>query len=196
VTVGRRRLLGAGLGALGVPVAGCTDDSDPDPSGADGGDSTEATPEETSTGETAAPSERGSPTDAGDEPTPTDELDLSEANVVGVEADGSDGEVRFSVTLIHDDEGEAGYANWWQVETLEGDRLGRRDLAHPHGTQEFTRSETVSVPSGVDCVVVRAHDQTHGYGGQSMLFDPGSGATRAARQGSDPSSFDPGDCPE
>ena len=198
MTVGRRRLLTAALGALGVPLAGCTDDSAPPAGGSDAANSTEATPGETSATATGDPSTEASPTDSGDDPAPTDERDLREANVVGTEADDSEGEdeVQFSVTLIHDDEGEKGYANWWQVETLDGDRLGRRSLAHPHGTREFTRSETVSVPPGVDCVVVRAHDQTHGYGGQSMLFDPGSGATRVVRQGSDPAAFDPEDCPE
>jgi hypothetical protein len=119
----------------------------------------------------------------GDTATP-DSLDLREANAVGVtvEAQG-DGQYRFDVTLIHDDEGEEGYANWWQVETTGGERLGRRELLHAHGTQEFTRSETVSVREGVTRVVVRGHDQTHGYGGQAMVVDLTTGETRAVRQG-------------
>ncbi len=41
------------------------------------------------------------------------ELDLREANVVGVElTDESGGDYRFDVTLYHDDDGEDGYANW------------------------------------------------------------------------------------
>jgi len=123
------------------------------------------------------------------EATASTDLDRREANVVAVEIERLDGGYRFDVTLYHDDDGEAGYANWWQVETVDGERLGRRELAHPHGTREFTRSATVSVPDGTTCVVVRAHDQTHGYGGQAMLVHVETGATTAVRQGSDRTSM-------
>jgi hypothetical protein len=124
------------------------------------------------------------------------DLDLREANVTAVAVSAVDGgAVRFDVTLIHDDDGEDGYANWWQVETLAGERLGRRDLLHPHGTREFTRSETVTVPPAVDCVAVRGHDRTHGYGGRAMLVDPRSGATRPVDQGSDPVGMADEPCP-
>jgi len=140
--------------------------------------------------------------DGGRSPTATasqeagdgDELDLREANVTGVAVEESGGEHRFDVTLIHDDEGEDGFANWWQVERLDGEQLGRRDLAHAHGTREFTRSDTFELPD-VDCVVVRGHDQTHGYGGQAMLVTVATGATRAVRQGTDRQSFEGADCP-
>jgi hypothetical protein len=56
-------------------------------------------------------------------------------------------------------------------------------LRHAHGTREFTRSETVSVPESVTRVVVRGHDQTHGYGGQAMVVDLTTDETRAVRQG-------------
>ena len=99
------------------------------------------------------------------------------------------------MTLIHDDDGEDGYANWWQVETPDGDRLGRRDLAHAHGTREFTRSETVDVPGSADCVVVRGHDRTHGYGGQAALVAPADGTVRLVRQGPDAGSLSASDYP-
>ena len=119
-----------------------------------------------------------------------DELDLREANVVGVELAGGDGgSVRFDVTLYHDDDGESGYADWWQVETLDGDRLGRRELLHAHSTAPFTRSESVSVPDGTSHVVVRGHDQTHGYGGQAMVVGIDSGEAERVRQGPEPRSF-------
>ena len=102
---------------------------------------------------------------------------------------------RFDVTLYHDDDGEDGYANWWQVEGLDGTRLGRRELAHPHGTREFTRSARIQIPPGVTCVVVRGHDQTHGYGGRSMLLNLESGANRGVQQGSAARSFTDSDCP-
>ena len=139
--------------------------------------------------------------DANAEPTPTDaepadrELDLREANVVAVAVDRRADGYRFGVTLHHDDDGEDGYANWWQVETLDGERLGRRELAHPHGTREFTRSATVSVPEGTTCVVVRGHDQTHGYGGQAMLVNVETGAVGAVEQGAERRSVADRECP-
>jgi hypothetical protein len=113
-------------------------------------------------------------------------LDLREANVTAVEFERSNGAYRFSVTLYHDDDGEEGYANWWQVETTEREQLGRRELLHAHGTREFTRSATVSVPDGVTAVVVRGHDQEHGYGGQAALVDLGAGTVELVRQGPEP----------
>jgi len=116
-------------------------------------------------------------------------LDLHEANVVGVDVESTDEGYRFDVTLYHDDDGEDGYANWWQVETLGGERLGRRELAHPHGTERFTRSATIEIPDGTSRVVVRGHDRTHGYGGQAMLVTLETGATETVGQGPETRSF-------
>ena len=132
------------------------------------------------------------------EPTTTDddsELDLREANVVSVAVDDSDGASTFTVGLYHDDAGEEGYADWWQVETIDGTQLGRRDLTHPHDQQPFERPGTIEIPDDVTCVVVRGHDQTHGYGGQAMLVGIPDGETATARQGSDRQAFDESDCP-
>jgi hypothetical protein len=172
----RRRFLAVGFAAA---LAGCSGDAGSDDA-------------PTESGETGSPT--GSP--GTDDSTGTVGLDLREANVTGVEVDSGDGR-RFDVdvTLIHDDGGEDGYANWWQVETLEGERLGRRDLAHPHGTREFTRGAEIEIPADVSCVVVRGHDQTHAYGGRAMLVDVDAGATTARRQGSDPADFSSIDCP-
>ena len=117
------------------------------------------------------------------------DLDLREANVTAVSFSRNGDTYRFDVTLIHDDDGESGYANWWQVEALDGEQLGRRTLLHPHGTREFTRSEMIRIPSGVEEVVVRGHDQTHGYGGQAMIVNLRTGETEAVRQGSEPIDF-------
>jgi hypothetical protein len=136
-------------------------------------------------------SERG---ETGPGTTATDR-DLREANVVGVETSREGERVTFDVTLHHDDEGEDGYANWWQVETLDGDRLGRRDLTHPHTSQPFTRSGTFAVGTDVSCVVVRGHDGTHGYGGQAMTVEIETGATRVVSQGTEKRPVDTGDCP-
>lgn len=115
--------------------------------------------------------------------------------MTGVSVSGSDGTFEFDVTLYHDDEREEGYANWWQLERLDGTRLGRRDLAHAHGTREFTRSETIEIPESVTCVVVRGHDQTHEYGGRAALVNLDSGAVRFVEQGPEPQTFSASDCP-
>ena len=177
----RRRLLVA-LGAIAVG-AGCTGPPESTPT---------ATPTDASgtvTANESADTSRDTPTAS------PDELDLREANVVGVEWDDDSGEVRFDVTLYHDDDGEEGYADWWQVETVDGEQLGRRELLHAHSTAPFTRSETIEVPADVPCVVVRGHDQTHGYGGQAMLVNLQSGETKAVDQGPEKQSFSAADCP-
>jgi hypothetical protein len=198
-------------------TSGDSGDSD-EPTGTDGSggsdgdaDSTDATAEQTGSGEasddpsasTSTPSETteatatdtpgpDSPSSAADDTNTTstdDELDLREANVVGVSLSSTGGSSRFDVTLYHDDDGEDGYANWWQVETLDGEQLGRRTLLHAHSTAPFTRSETISVPDGTTHVVVRGHDQTHGYGGQAMVVNVDTEETQAVRQGPEPRDF-------
>jgi hypothetical protein len=156
----RRDVLGLLAAAVGG-AAGCAG------GGSDGGSESPSDTGTTTETATAAAADR----------------DLREANVVDVTVESTAEGYRFDVTLHHDDAGEDGYANWWQVETLDGDRLGRRDLAHPHGTRPFTRSATVSVPEGTACVVVRGHDRTHGYGGRAMVVDVGTGVTEAVPQG-------------
>ncbi len=206
----RRRRLLATLGTAGLlGVAGCasggnrgdggseTEGDDTGETGRDDSDGPGTTePPATDPTETAAETETtadggGETTDGGEAgETETDSLDLREANVVAVavsDAGQSDGgtDYRFDVTLYHDDDGEDGYANWWQVERPDGQRLGRRKLLHAHGTREFTRSETITVPEDVETVVVRGHDQTHGYGGRAALVEPTSGETQFVDQGSE-----------
>jgi len=179
----RRRALAALATLPLVPLAGCTDGADDPDAGASG---TTATDGETPTDGTSSD---------GGTVTTTDGLDLREANVTAVTvAAAGGGSYRFDVTLLHDDDGEDGYANWWQVERLDGTRLGRRELRHAHGTREFTRSATVELPGSVDCVVVRGHDRTHGYGGQAALVTP-DGRLSLRSQGSEPTTFGPADCP-
>lgn len=213
----RRRFLATTSSLAIALTAGCsdsTDDADSDGADDDGSptDGAESDPSEGTTAgtdESATPEgesqstatpEEGSDDggeDSGADPgeTETADLDLREANVIDVEFEARDGAFRFDVALHHDDDGEDGYANWWQVERLDGTQLGRRDLLHAHSEQPFTRSETVDIPDGVSCVVVRGHDQTHEYGGVAMLVDLGSGETRAVDQGPERADFDEGDCP-
>lgn len=124
-----------------------------------------------------------------------EDLDLREANVVDVTFERENGSYTFDVTLHHDDNGEEGYANWWQVEALDGTRLGRRELLHAHSQQPFTRSETIEVPDEVTCVVVRGHDQTHEYGGLAAVVDLTSAEIQLIDQGPEKQRFDVKQCP-
>jgi hypothetical protein len=187
----RRELLRRGLrvtaaGSLAA-LAGCTTDGGDGEAGAGN-----TTPTATSVPDGATPGTGATPT-----PTATGGgMDLREANVTGVAVARESGRTfRFDVTLYHDDDGEDGYANWWQVETRDGERLGRRELLHAHGTREFTRSESTEVPGRVDCVVVRGHDQDHGYGGRAALVALPTGAVRFVDQGPEPRSMAGDACP-
>jgi len=182
-TLSRRRVLAATAGVVAGVTAGCAGGADDDGSGSKSADPTGTEP--TDVGTTAIDATAPGAAD----------LDLREANVVGVAVERGDDAYDFDVTLHHDDDGEDGYANWWQVERLDGERLGRRELLHAHSQQPFTRSETVDIPDGVGCVVVRGHDRTHGYGGRLAVVDLASGAIRAVDQGAESQSVDADACP-
>jgi len=79
----------------------------------------------------------------------------------------------FAVTIKHDDTGWKHYANAFEVITPDKKVLGKRILHHPHvKEQPFTRSLLrVSIPKGVNKVVVRAHDLVHKYGGDEVIVD-------------------------
>jgi hypothetical protein len=162
------------LGALAAALGGCAESGD-----------TATTPPATepTRSQTTGPTETSSLS-----------LDLREANIVGVEAEAQSDGHRFDVTLIHDDNGEDGYANWWVVEALDGTELGRRELLHAHGTREFTRSTTVDL-QGERCVVVRSHDQTHGYGGRAAVVAVGRNAVSFVDQGPERRAIMAGSCP-
>lgn len=115
------------------------------------------------------------------------QLDHREANVIDVTYDAGTG--RFGVTLQHDDDNEDGYADWWQVETLDGELLGRRELTHRHDNNPFTRYATISGLQDIVYVVVRGHDQDHGYGGQVIVLNLVTGSLDRIEQGSDEVDF-------
>ena len=79
------------------------------------------------------------------------------AEVTGVTVSG-DGPFTFSVTVASQDSGCDGYADWWEVVTLDGELLYRRILGHSHvDEQPFTRSGgPVDVAASTE-IVVRAH---------------------------------------
>jgi hypothetical protein len=81
------------------------------------------------------------------------------------------GTYRFDVTVQHADTGWDHYADGWKVATEDGVQLGYRTLYHPHvNEQPFTRSlGGVSIPMGIERVVIRAHDSVDGWGGRAVL---------------------------
>jgi len=81
----------------------------------------------------------------------------------------SDGKFRIDTTVEHDDTGWDHYADRWDVIGPDGAVLGSRILHHPHvGEQPFTRSLTLSIPSHITSVIIRANDSVHELGGAEM----------------------------
>ncbi|MGR3660421.1 MAG: hypothetical protein ACU0CA_04420 [Paracoccaceae bacterium] len=88
--------------------------------------------------------------------------------IEAVSAKQSGSSWNFSVTLRHADSGWDHYADGWEVQTPEGEKLGYRELLHPHvSEQPFTRSlGSVEIPAGMTRVIVRAHCSVDGWVGQ------------------------------
>lgn len=72
---------------------------------------------------------------------------------------------RFHVTLSHPDSGWDHYADGWEIVDAEGNRLGHRELLHPHEQEQpFTRSlSNVMLPDGARVVFVRARCSRDGW---------------------------------
>jgi hypothetical protein len=62
------------------------------------------------------------------------------------------------------------YADGWRVLTQDGVELGSHTLLHDHaGEQPFTRRQSdLTIPNGVDVVIVEGRDLVHGYGGGTV----------------------------
>lgn len=75
-----------------------------------------------------------------------------------------------SATILHDDTGWEHYADRFDVLAPDGTVLGSRTLFHPHvEEQPFTRSlSSLSIPDDVDVIIVRAHDNVHELGGETV----------------------------
>jgi hypothetical protein len=75
---------------------------------------------------------------------------------------------RFDVTLSHPDTGWDHYADGWEVLDAAGNRLGYRELFHPHvEEQPFTRSlSNVMIPDGTTEVFIRARCNRDGWAEQ------------------------------
>ena len=71
---------------------------------------------------------------------------------------------RIHVTLSHPDTGWGHYADGWEVLDAAGNRLGFRELLHPHvEEQPFTRSLALALPEGTDRIGIRARCSVDGW---------------------------------
>jgi hypothetical protein len=94
-----------------------------------------------------------------------------EADVLEVKVRRSaPGAFDFDVTIRSVDKGWQHYADAFEVLAPDGRLLGRRELLHPHETEQpFTRElYDVRIPAGITEVVVRARHKPKGYDGVTM----------------------------
>jgi hypothetical protein len=92
------------------------------------------------------------------------------ADVIAVAVSGEPGSYELSVTVRSPDTGCEQWADWWEVVSVDGEELlYRRVLLHSHAEEQpFTRNGgPIDLEPGRE-VVVRAHMNTGGYGGQTM----------------------------
>lgn len=71
----------------------------------------------------------------------------------------------FHVTLAHPDVGWDHYADGWEVLDARGNRLGYRELLHPHVTEQpFTRALSgIAIADGTREVFIRARCSQDGW---------------------------------
>jgi hypothetical protein len=76
----------------------------------------------------------------------------------------------FDVTVSSPYDTPQRYADAFRVMSADGVIYGVRELLHDHaGEQPFTRDlYGVSIPAGVQSVVIQARDQKSGYGGKTI----------------------------
>jgi hypothetical protein len=96
-----------------------------------------------------------------------------EADVIAVAAErhpGTEDVFDIRVTILSNDTGPDYYADAFEVLAPGGAVLGRRDLLHPHESEQpFTRVlENLKIPLGIERVTVRARHKPRGYDGQSV----------------------------
>ena len=88
------------------------------------------------------------------------------ADIISVNATGSENSYTFSVGISSPDKGCKQYANWWEVLSTEGELVYRRILGHSHvNEQPFVRSGGKVKIEKDETVIVRAHMNNSGYGG-------------------------------
>ena len=98
-------------------------------------------------------------------------LAARDADVVDVKVRRSaPGTYDFDVTVKSVDKGWNHYADAFEVLAPDGRLLGRRELLHPHETEQpFTRDlHGVAIPAAITRVTIRARHKPAGYGGKTM----------------------------
>ncbi len=130
------------------------------------------------------PSKSGQPADSGVvakhlADTPSDlPQPMRYADVISVEVTGSNNDYRFSVSVQSPDTGCDQFADWWEVLSPDGMLLYRRVLLHSHvDEQPFTRSGGPVPILANQTVLIRAHMNTSGYGGQAYRGSVAEGFT-------------------
>ncbi|KJZ19565.1 hypothetical protein [Loktanella sp. S4079] len=70
-----------------------------------------------------------------------------------------------SVTILHPDTGWDHYADGWEVLDAAGNRIGFRELFHPHvDEQPFTRSQSgIMIPQGATSIFIRTRCNVDGW---------------------------------
>jgi hypothetical protein len=101
--------------------------------------------------------------------------DAEHPDVVDVELEPvGDRRYEVSATLCSAYDSPERYADAWRVRTPDGEVLGVRELLHDHAAEQpFTRSlgSALTVPEGVDTVVVEGRDLDNGWGGGTFEAD-------------------------
>lgn len=79
----------------------------------------------------------------------------------------------FHVTLSHPDTGWDHYADGWEVLDKSGNRLGHRELMHPHvHEQPFTRSLSgIVLPDGTREVFIRTNCSVKGWSDEAVRVE-------------------------
>ena len=103
------------------------------------------------------------------------------ADVTAVSVSGGAGAYTFNVTVRSPDTGCERYADWWEVLSPKGELIYRRVLLHSHvGEQPFTRSGGPVNIQPEETVIVRAHMNTTGYGGNALQGSASGGFKQTA----------------
>jgi hypothetical protein len=80
----------------------------------------------------------------------------------------------FQVTVEHVDTSWDHHVDRWEIIGPGGRVLGNRVLHHPHIGELHVMRELrgVTIPEGVEHVIIRVHDKVHGYGREKLMTLP------------------------
>ena len=104
----------------------------------------------------------------------TTSLFANEVKIIKVKANCDTNRIcTFNVTLKHEDSGWKHFANKWEIYTPNDKVIATRTLFHPHEhEQPFTRSLSgVKIPKGINKVIIKAHDNVHGYAKKVFVYN-------------------------